>query len=52
MKNGIYGLKVYKLYENSWDAIKGEYNKDFWLYFDRNVINHKTSDSSDYVMNN
>ena len=48
----VEGMQIacnHKIYKNSWDVIKGEYNKDFWLYFERNVINHKTSD---YEINN
>lgn len=50
--NNVWGLWVegmqiacnHQIYKHSWDALKGEYNRDFWLYFERNVINHKTSD--------
>lgn len=31
----------HQIYKNSWDAIKGEYSREFWLYFERNVINYK-----------
>lgn len=30
----------HRIYKNSWDAIKGEYTREFWHYFERNVINH------------
>lgn len=39
----IEGMQIacnYQIYKNSWDAIKGEYDRDFWLYFERNVINY------------
>lgn len=40
----VEGMQIacnHQIYKKSWDAIKGEYNQDFWLYFERNVINHK-----------
>lgn len=31
----------HQIYKNSWDAIKGEYSREFWQYFEKNVINYK-----------
>ena len=32
-----------RIYKNSWDAIKGVYNDEFWRYFEKNVINKHAS---------
>lgn len=40
----VEGMQIacnHRIYKNSWDAIKGEYSREFWLYFERNVINYK-----------
>ena len=42
----VEGMQIacnHQIYIDSWKALNGEYNRDFWLYFERNVINHKPS---------
>jgi len=29
---------------NAWNHLKGEYNREFWRYFQNNVIDKKTTD--------
>lgn len=39
----VEGMQIackHQIYKNSWDAIKGEYSREFWLYFEKNVINY------------
>ena len=40
----VEGMQIacnHKIYKDSWDAIKGDYNREFWLFFEREVINNK-----------
>lgn len=39
----VEGMQItcnHKIYKRSWDAIKGDYSREFWLYFEKNVINY------------
>ncbi|MBQ8058511.1 MAG: hypothetical protein IJ199_01665 [Prevotella sp.] len=33
-----------KTSRNAWNLLKGEYNREFWRYFQNNVIDKKTTD--------
>lgn len=40
-REGMQIATNHDVYRRSWDAIKGEYSQEFWLYFEREVIIHK-----------
>lgn len=45
-KNWVEGMRTttnLQLYRQCWDKLKFQYNKEFWRYFENNIINLKTN---------
>ena len=42
--NWVEGMRIttnLQLYRQCWDRLKGQYNEEFWKYFEKNIINLK-----------